>query len=494
MTSKTTTSLFILLFVLLSACSTPKQPNIILVITDDQGYGDLSVHGSPDVKTPHLDRLHEQSIRFTDFQASPTCSPTRSALETGRTPFKNGITHTILERERMTLEAYTLPQLLHEAGYVTGIFGKWHLGDEAAYQPEMRGYDRVFIHGAGGIGQKYACSCADAPGNGYFNPVIKDQSHFVKTQGFCTDVFFSEALHFIKGHVDKNQPFYARISTNAPHGPFIAPEGYKKKFIEKGYGGNAQGFYGMIENIDDNMGLLLDKLDEWGISEHTLLIFMSDNGKALHSDKGNAYGNNQPAYNAGMRGYKGTVHEGGTRVPFFVRWPAKWKGGTDIETMACHIDIYPTLAEVAGIELPVPDQVEGRSLLPLLENSDSEWSDRFRVFHQGRWPVELDPEQHKYRNFAVRNERFRLVGMEQLYDVQADPGETTNVYDQHPEVIKQMMDFYEQWWSEARPLMVNEGVPMSSVRPFHENYYEQLKHEGIPDWIPVVVGDFERND
>jgi len=476
-------ALFPLFFLLIACAPKDPPPNIIIVITDDQGYGDLSVYGSPDVHTPNLDKLHEQSIRFTDFQVSPTCSPTRSSLETGRSPFKNGITHTIYERERMTVDALTLPQMLHEAGYVTAIFGKWHLGDEDDHQPENRGYDRVFIHGAGGIGQKYPCSCADAPGNSYFNPVIKDQSIFVKTDGFCTDVFFNEALKFIRFNGEKGNTFYARISTNAPHAPFIAPKKYTQKFAKEGYGGSAQGFYGMVENIDDNVGLLMQKLEEWNLAENTLLIFMSDNGKALHSDQGGAFGLNSPAYNAGMKGYKGTVHEGGTRVPFFVRWPAKWGGGRDVETLASHFDIYPTLADIAGIELPVPEQVEGRSLMPLLNDLNVEWTDRYRVFHTGRWPVGDEPNDYQYKNFAIRNERLRLVGMDQLYDVQADPGQTKNVIDQHPEVVEAMLEFYNQWWSEARPLMVNEGAIMSKTWPFHEKYYEQERNGGIPDWV-----------
>ena len=472
------TNLLIIALAILTACA-PKNhtPNIILVITDDQGYGDLSVHGSPDVKTPNLDLLHEQSVRFTDFQASPTCSPTRSALECGRSPFRNGITHTIYERERMTTETFTLPQMLSDQGYVTGIFGKWHLGDEADHQPEARGYDRVFIHGAGGIGQKYPGSCADAPGNSYFDPVIKDQSIFVQTKGFCTDVFFNEALKFIKTNSDKDQPFYARISTNAPHAPFVAPEKYIKRFADRGYGAQAQGFYGMIENIDDNMGILMEKMDEWGLSDNTILIFMSDNGKALHND------GNVPAYNAGMKGYKGTVHEGGTRVPFFVRWPKHFDGGRDIEVLTCHFDIYPTMADILGIDLPAPEQIEGRSMLPLLSELNVDWSDRYRFFHQGRWPVGAEPNDYQYKNFAVRNEQYRLVGVDQLYDIQKDPGQKTNVIEQYPEVAKAMLEAYDIWWTETRPLMINENIPLSPVHPFHEKYYQQKKNGGIPDWI-----------
>ena len=198
------------------------RPNIVLVITDDQGYGPVGRHGHPWIKTPNLDQLYDSSVRFTRFHVSPTCAPTRSALMTGRHPMKNGVTHTILERERMTLEATTLPQVLKTAGYTSGIFGKWHLGDEEPYQPHNRGFDEAFIHGAGGIGQAYNCSCADAPGNKYFDPVIRHNGSFVKTKGFCTDIFFRAALGRIKNVKGDGPPFFAYITTNAPHGPFIS--------------------------------------------------------------------------------------------------------------------------------------------------------------------------------------------------------------------------------------------------------------------------------
>jgi arylsulfatase A-like enzyme len=176
-----------------------QKPNIIFILTDDQGYGDISAHGNPTLRTPNLDRLRSEGARFTDFHVSPTCAPTRSALLTGRHEFRNGITHTIFERERLTLDAATLPELLRSAGYTTGIFGKWHLGDEAEYRPEKRGFDEVYIHGGGGIGQIYPGSCGDAPGNTYFNPAILHNGRFEKTQGFCTDVFFAQATRWIDG-------------------------------------------------------------------------------------------------------------------------------------------------------------------------------------------------------------------------------------------------------------------------------------------------------
>ncbi len=254
------------------------RPNIVLVMTDDQGYAPLGRHGHPWLKTPQMDRLHDQSVRFTRFMASPTCSPTRSAIMAGRHPMRNGITHTILERERMTLSAVTLPQRLTEAGYQTAIFGKWHLGDEEAYQPTRRGFGHALIHGAGGIGQRYDCSCADAPNNHYMDPVLRLNEKFVKTRGFCTDIFFDAAIQWIDQAKEKDQPFFVYLTTNAPHGPYIAKPEDKARFLEMGFGQEQAGFYGMIENIDANLGKLLDYLESKKLNEKTLFIFLSDNG------------------------------------------------------------------------------------------------------------------------------------------------------------------------------------------------------------------------
>ena len=233
------------------------KPNIIVVITDDQGYPPIGRHGHPWLATPNLDALYDTSTRFSRFFVAPTCSPTRSAIMTGRHPEKNGVTHTIFERERMTLNATILPQVLKAAGYHSGIFGKWHLGDEDPYQPDQRGFEEVFIHGAGGIGQAYDCSCADAPHNQYMNPLIRHNGRFVQTNGFCTDVFFSAALGWIKQQSARNEPFFAYIATNAPHGPYIAPEKNARRFEQLGFGKDQAGFYGMVENIDENIGRLL---------------------------------------------------------------------------------------------------------------------------------------------------------------------------------------------------------------------------------------------
>ena len=481
--------LFCSLFIVcgLSALPFGEKPNIILVITDDQGYGPIGKHDHPWIQTPNLDKLHSQSIRFERFLVSPTCSPTRAALMSGRHPMKNGITHTILERERMALSTVTLPQVLAKAGYSSGIFGKWHLGDEEPYQPHKRGFDEAFIHGAGGIGQKFNCSCADVPGNKYFDPVIRHNGSFVKTNGYCTDLFFTAGMGWIKDMKEKSKPFFAYISTNAPHGPFIAPPKYAKKFTDRGFSERDAGFYGMIENIDKNMGRLMEKLDQWDLNKNTILIFMSDNGSVggmvREGSKLGTSKNGKPmeGFNAGMKGAKASADEGGVRVPFFVRWPGKFSSGKAVERISAHIDLLPTLAHIAGIDQLPKGQVEGRSLVPLLKNPKAKWKDRYLFTQGARWKTGAEPTDHMWKRFAVRNERFRLVE-NSLYDMKADPGQTTDVASKFPEIVKSMKEAYEKFWKDTRPLMVNENAPMSPTRPYHVLYEKQLNSEGIPTW------------
>lgn len=462
-----------------------RPPNIILIITDDQGYGDLSCHGNPIVKTPNLDRLYREGVRFADFQVSPTCSPTRSALMTGRHEFRNGVTHTILERERLTLQATTLAQVLKSAGYRTGIFGKWHLGDEAPYQPERRGFDEVFIHGAGGIGQSYPGSCGDAPGNTYFNPAILHNGRFEKTTGYCTDVFFNQALQWIDG-VQGKTPFFAYIATNAPHGPLIARAEDEARYTEavqqvpENTKNNSRQdlarFYGMIANIDDNVGRVLDRLQKLDIDRQTLVIFLNDNGGTA----------GVRVFNAGMRGTKGSPWRGGTRAACFWRWPGTLEPA-EVSRLAAHIDILPTLKELAH----APDspaltaQIEGRSLVPLLRDPQAVWDSRTLYTHVGRWPKGEDPNTHKYTNCSVRTPQWHLVSVAkpgtrawQLFDVSADPGEATNVRDQHPEVTRELEAAYDSWWKSVQPQLVNETAVGPEVNPFKELYWKQF---GRPD-------------
>ena len=450
------------------AAAADRKPNIILVMPDDAGYGDYSCLGNPIMKTPHVDAFWKQSVRLTDFHVSPTCAPTRSALMTGRHEFKNGVTHTILERERMTLKATTIAQVLKSAGYATGIFGKWHLGDEAAYQPDKRGFDEVFIHGGGGIGQTYPGSCGDAPHNLYDNPALMHNGKFEKTEGYCTDLFFGHAIEWMDEKLDKGIPFFAYIPLNAVHAPLQCPAGYEEHWAGKVPPDVAK-YYGMLENIDDNFGHLLAKLEEWGIEKETLVIY-------LGTDNGGTAG--VKIFNAGMHGGKGTPYQGGTRAPAFFRWPAKFAGGRDVNTLTAHVDMFRTLAAVAGVKLDaeISKQVEGRSLLPLLTQEKVEWPDRTLVTHVGRWPHGKVAEA-KFTNCSIRDARFTLVNNKELYDLAADPGEKVNVIEQNPDAAAKLRAAYDQWWNESLPMLVNEDAVGPKVNPFKEIYWKQFNEQ-----------------
>ena len=456
-----------------------RKPNIIFILTDDQGFGDVSANGNPILKTPNMDRLHDEGVRFTDFHVSPTCSPTRSALHTGRHEFKNGVTHTIYERERMTLDAITLPQVLKTAGYTTGIFGKWHLGDEDDHQPENRGYDEVFIHGCGGIGQHYpGSSCSDAPGNTYFSPLIKHNGKFEKTDGYCTDVFFAQATKWIEG-VKGKQPFYAYIATNVPHAPLQVRDEDLARYKDKVKDVNTAKFFGMLANADDNIGRLLAKIKEWGIDKDTLVVFMNDNGGTAGC----------AVFNAGMRGQKCTPFLGGTRASSFWRWPGTLKPG-DVTKLAAHIDFFPTIAEIAGATLPdkARKQIDGRSLVPLLENPAIVWASRTLFTHVGRWAKNAPPESGKYANCSVRTTDYHLVSLGKkgnspawmLFDLRTDHGEQNDIAAQNPEVVGEMQGAFEEWWQSVVPLMVNEGVTLDSESPYITLYKKQFGDQHKP--------------
>ncbi len=454
------------------ACAVQK-PNIILVMPDDIGYGDYGCFGNPVMKTPSVDAFKKQSLLFSKFHVSPTCAPTRAALMGGRHEFKNGVTHTIYERERLSLATFTLPQMLKSAGYTTGMFGKWHLGDEEEYRPGARGFDEVYQHGGGGIGQTYPGSCGDAPGNSNINPAIFHNGKWVKTEGYCTDLFFDQAIRWMDGKRQGDQPFFAYITPNAAHSPYVLPEEYYTHYLGKpGVNEAIAKFFGMIENIDTNFGKLLAKIDEWGIAGQTLVIYLgSDNGgtKGIH------------IHNAGMRGSKGRPYQGGTRVPVMFRWP---DGGVPADgecgALASAMDIYPTLAELAGAELAdeVKQQVEGRSLVPLMTEPEAKWPARVLVHHVGRWD-KGKKEEWKFTACAIQNERYTLVNGKELYDLEADPGERTNLVKKHPEVVASLRAEYDKWWTSLDPYLVNEDAMGPKRNPMKVLYWEQFG--GGPD-------------
>ena len=408
-------------------------PNVVVILTDDQGYGDVSAHGNPHLKTPVMDSLRKESTALDRFFVSPTCAPTRAALLTGRHEFAAGVSHTLAGRSLLRPDVTTLAEVMQGAGYATGIFGKWHLGDNFPCRPEDRGFDEVFIHGGGGIGQT-----PDFWGNGYFDPMIRRKSGWVATQGYCTDVFFSEATDWMRRQVAAEKPFFLWLATNAPHAPFDAPKGKAEAFREVGLKEPVASFYAMIENIDENLGRLLEMID--GIEEETIVVFITDNGSAM------------PHFNAGMKGAKGSANEGGVRVPCFVRWPGKIKAGAVIDSPTAHVDLMPTLAGLCGVKLPDGWKSDGFDLSKGLLGKAKFPAKRSLFTHLGRWPGDQRPERFKSKGFSVRDGRWRLVGLE-LFDMREDPGQEVNVFEKHSdEAVRLLMD-YGRWWESVLPIV-----------------------------------------
>jgi len=463
------------------------RPNIIIVMTDDQGLGDLSYTGNKLLKTPNIDRFAKDSVRFNDFQVSPTCAPTRAALMSGRSPFKVGVTHTIKQRERMALDVFTMPQALQSAGYETALFGKWHLGDEEEYLPQERGFNEVLMHGAGGIGQTTLGDFPPNKENLYFDNVLLHNKMIVQTEGFCTDLFFNSALAWIKKQHDAKKPYFAYVSLNAPHGPPVSPDKYKKRFLADGYDDLTAARYGMIENIDDNVGLLMMKLKQWEALDNTLIIFMTDNGMSMKPMIKN--GMKISPYNAGLKGRKNSPFEGGTHVPMYWQWSGVLDKNVDINELTAHLDLYPTLTELVGVKLPKKMQpLDGRSLLPLLNTSNPIWDNRELFVHIGRWKTG-ERAAAKYGKYAVRTEQWRFVNNKELYDINLDPGEKNNLADKYPQIVSSLRSKYEQWWNSAIPLMVNENLPKvgRSDQPLVKRYNKQLEENGIPFWRPDEI-------
>ena len=455
--SRVRPALAVLALVAVVGCGAPAddRPNIILVITDDQGYGDIGAHGNTKIRTPHLDAMHAESVRLTNFHVDPTCSPTRSALVTGRYSSRTGVWHTIMGRSIVHRDEKTFADVLAGAGYSTAFFGKWHLGDTSPYRPIDRGFHEAVYHGGGGVGQT-----PDYWGNDYFDDTYWHNGEPTAYEGYCTDVFFDNALRFIGEQAENGTgPFFVYLSTNAPHGPFLVDEKYSRPYADDGGPSPMDKFYGMIENIDDNMGRLRARLDELGIAENTLLIFMTDNGTAAgvtntHPTQRVGSTNQQllaraeeladaqawQGFNAGMRGRKGSEYDGGHRVPFFMRWPAGSLGEPrDVGNLTAHIDVLPTFADIAGVGVQPDLDWDGTSLLPLLQGE--EWSDRTLTVHSQRIRY---PE--RWRKSSVMTERYRLVNGEELYDMESDPGQLEDIAEENPEAVAMLRDGYDAWW------------------------------------------------
>lgn len=456
----------------------PARPNIVFIMTDDQGYGDLGRHGNPILRTPNMDRLYNESARFRNFVVSPSCSPTRCALLSGRHEFRSGVTHTIEGRCEMSLSATTLPQVLKSAGYTTGIFGKWHLGASGDYRPENRGFD-------------VSITTVNDTQDSNFDPVLLYNGIQRQQQGYREDILFTEAIQFIQDN--QEGPFFCYIPTYSPHSPNKAPEEYLNR-----NGGNA--FFAQISNIDDNIGRLMDCLKANGLDTTTIIIFMNDNGGTLGVD----------LYNAGMRGCKGSAWFGGTRAMSFWRWPGHI-ASRNLDATAGAVDLFPSLAHLAGASLPesLSGSLDGISLLPLLKGDVDQLPDRMLITHVGRWR-DGEEETHKYALCSVHWNDYLLVrnhtcgnpacmgecrvfqkvidgsnvtGYSKkadyhyavnlrpawaLFNTLEDPGQEHDLADQYPDVVEEMVSVYEKWWTEVFPFTHRFAVKESN--PFREWY------------------------
>ncbi len=425
---------------LLAGCASvpaaPGRPNVIVVMTDDQGYGDFSCHGNPVLRTPNLDRLHAESVRLTDFHVAPMCTPTRGQLLTGLDALRNGASSVCAGRSYFRPGIPTMVEVFRAAGYRTALFGKWHLGDSYPNLPHHRGFEEAVYHLGWGI-----TSMADPWQNDCFDGRFHHNGILKPYPGYCTDVWFDLSIAWMKERRAKGDPFFLYLPTNAPHGPHWVPAKYKAPYEGKG----PAAFFGMIANLDENMGRLDAFLRESGLRQNTILVFLHDNGGTA----------GVRTWNAGMRGHKTTYYEGGHRAACFIRWPAGGlEGGRDVDALTHVQDLYPTLAEICGVERPAVPALDGTSLARILRGGPA--PDRMLVVHYGQRPVS--------REGAVLWGEWRLVHGKELYDVGKDPGQTKDVAAEHPEVARRMLDHYDRWWRLVEPL-VDDMVPVVIGHP-----------------------------
>lgn len=450
-----------------------RHPNVILLITDDQGYGDIGCHGHPTLKTPHLDRMARESVQLDNHHHDPLCSPSRAALLTGQYASRNGVWHVIQGRHLLHPDAVTMADIFAENGYRTAMFGKWHLGDNYPFAPQCRGFDEVLCHRGGGVGE-----LPDYWGNNYINDSYFRDGRAEQCAGYCTDVFFQAALNFIE--VNRQRPFFVYLATNAMHAPFIVPDSYAAPYKAQGIAENRAHFYGMIANFDENVGRLFGRLKQLGLDENTIVIFTADHGTAAGFDPTTGEG-----YNAGLRGKKGSVYDGGHQVSFFLRWrktlPAK-----KITALTAHIDILPTLIDLCRLEIESAPDFDGLSLAACLQDEEAALPARSVCVH-------LQPDQpRKWHHCAVMNGPWRLINGEELYDVSRDRGQTRDVAPDFPQIVAALRRDYEAWWDDLQsafaeyvyvPVGVRQENPvLLSARDWHPT-------QGRVPWMQAWIGD-----
>lgn len=406
-----------------AGASPSRPPNVVLILSDDQGFGDIHSHGNDNIHTPVLDRLAVQGARFDRFFVSPVCAPTRASLLTGRYFLRTGVVEVVPDHlATMQLDEVTLAEVFRQAHYATGLFGKWHLGKWYPYHPNVQGFDEFVGFRSGAWGD-------------YFDPTLEHNGKQNPMKGYITEALTDRALDFIEKH--RAKPFFCYIPYNVPHSPFQVPDRYFDKYKAQGLDDRTAAVYGMCENMDENVGRILAKLEKLKLVEDTIVVFLTDNGP------------NGARYNAGMRGRKGKVDEGSVRVPMFVRWPGHITPGTVVREIAADIDVFPTLVELCGIDMPKTKLLDGRSVAPLLLGHEVEWPERTL------FSVRMDEQpggQRRIAGIAARTPRWRLTvygDKAALYDMVADPGQKQDVAARHAQVAAKLRDAIERWYAEV---------------------------------------------
>ncbi|WP_111708490.1 arylsulfatase [Lutibacter citreus] len=462
-----------------------KAPNVILVLTDDLGIGDLGCHGNPWLKTPNIDSFYNESVRMTDFHVSPLCTPTRGAIMTGRYPINNGAWSTFKGRDALTRNTQTMANVFKNNGYKTALFGKWHLGDNYPVRPTDCGFDTAIHHLAGGVGE-----LSDYWGNSYFDDVYYVNNVPQQFEGYCTDVWFKETMKYIDKNKDADQPFFVYLPTNAPHDPLIVAEKYAEPYKQfEGKDIISANLYGMIANIDENFGKLNAFLEEKNLSKNTIVIFMSDNGTRYGYSADGKLG-----YNRGYRGIKGSKLEGGHIAPFFIRWPnGEIEGGKDINTLAAHVDLVPTLAKLCGLTIPEQMKLDGVDFSSLLKSQKGGIDERTVFVHNRQdWRPPMDEDET-----CILKNQWRLVNGKQLYDIIKDPKQKHNIASEHQELVKKLLADNSEFLKSTKLSPIYKEFPVYVVgNKAQEEIKLTIQHaigEGGGIWKPEQVSEGMKN-
>lgn len=443
-----------------------QSPNVIIILTDDQGYGDFSINGNPLIQTPNIDKLGYSATRFTDFHVAPMCTPSRSQLMTGQDAMRNGAINVSSGRSLMDPSLKTMANVFKKAGYATGLFGKWHLGDNYPHRPEDRGFDEAIW-----FPSSHLNGVSDYWDNDYFDDFYNHNGRREKFNGYCTDVFTDEAINWMKKKADDDEPFFTFLPMNAAHWPPFVPEQYRiparealnanpevlerlsKERMNPYYGDDINEalvtFLAMGLNIDENIGKVMEYLEADGLLENTIVVFFTDNGSSF----GRHY------YNAGMKGGKQELFEGGHRVPLFIKGPESIIGKPIIIDELTHVqDLLPTLASSIGIT-ELPHKMDGVNLLPLMNGEVDKLKDRMLVVNFTKTPGRVNfPDEDIPDNWAkpfkergaVLWKKWRYLNDKTLYDVSKDPHEDTDIAIQYPEVVAKMSAHLDTWWNDVK--------------------------------------------